>query len=89
MKLFTQVSEFNRGCNVKRSCRWSWELGVVIVLDLILACCGLYLLVLYLRLDAAAKKFVWSQLGRFCALVTLSALLTSTGRFARLQNQIT
>jgi hypothetical protein len=69
-------------------CRWSWELGIVTALELLVACSGLCLLILYLRLNADAEKFVWNQLGRFCFFVAFTALFGAAGGFARLQNQI-
>jgi len=68
--------------------RWSVELGVLAALQLLTACYSLCVLLLYMRLDAGRKKFVWNRLGLFSACVTLDLVFGAATTVAAMNNQI-
>ncbi len=74
--------------SLSRLRRWSVELGVLAALQLLTACCSLCVLLLFMRLDADRKKFVWNRLGLFSACVTLDLVFGAAATVAAMNNQI-
>ena len=68
--------------------RWSVELGSLAALQLLIACCSLCVLLLYMRLGPDKKKFVWNRIGQFSACVTANLVLGATATLASMNNQI-
>jgi len=74
--------------HLSRLRRWSVELGSLAALQLLIACCSLCVLLLYMRLDPDKKKFVWNRIGQFSACVTANLALCATATLASMNNQI-
>jgi len=68
--------------------RWSVELGSLAALQLLIACCSLCVLLLYMRLGPDKQKFVWNRIGQFSACVTANLVLGATATLASMNNQI-
>ena len=64
------------------------SISTLAALQLLTACCSLCVLLLYMRLDAGRKKFVWNRLGLFSACVTLDLVFGAAATVAAMNNQI-